>query len=393
MNSIKIQARHWRLLWHYYKKEFFYFSLVPLVKALLPLLQLYFMARMIDLIVKGQTGDLSAWAIYTVFAIFISQLIQVVTQGIVNNYTTKIYLKFQHIFSKKYRGMDVKTAEDSATMEALSNIRQNSNSFGFGIEYPLWMAEQLVQGIVLMIGSMLLTISFFRQPVQKSEWAYLNGAWFHYGVIAICLCLACINIYLAKKADDYFIKISEEFKLGNRIVSYFQFRMPFQSERFLDSRIYEQDKVMEKSRHSYPFAKGNAFDRFKKQVHGKVVAISAMLSRSQFLLIVLLVGAKAYAGAFSIGYLTQYIGSIHQFVIGFGLLAGFIMEYRLNIPYAKEAMDFLDIRSDMYTGTLTTEKRTDRKYELEFRNVSFRYPGTENFVLKNLNLKFEIGKR
>ncbi|RRD89165.1 ATP-binding cassette domain-containing protein, partial [Clostridiales bacterium COT073_COT-073] len=32
-------------------------------------------------------------------------------------------------------------------------------------------------------------------------------------------------------------------------------------------------------------------------------------------------------------------------------------------------------------------------YELEFRNVSFRYPGTENFVLKNLNLKFEIGKR
>ncbi|AVM68434.1 ABC transporter ATP-binding protein [Lachnospiraceae bacterium oral taxon 500] len=393
MNSIKTQIRHWYLLWHYYKKEFFYFSLAPLAKALLPLLQLYFMARMIDLIVKGRIEDLPTWAIYTVLAIFSSQWIQVIAQGAVNYYTGKIYIKSQHIFSKKYREMDVKTAEDSGTMEALSNIRQNNNTFGFGIEHPLWMAERLIQGIVLIIGSLLLTISFFQQPVQKSEWAYLNGAWFDYGVIGICLCLTGINIYLSQKANDGFIKISDEFKLGNRVASYFQFRMAFQSERFLDSRIYEQDKIMEKTRHSYPFAKGNAFDRYKRQIHGKEVAISAMLSRIQFILIVLLVGAKAYAGAFSIGYLTRYIGSIHQFVIGFGLLAGVILEYRLNIPYAKKAMDFLDIRSDMYTGSLTTEKRTDRKYELEFRGVSFRYPGSENFVLHNLNLRFEIGKR
>jgi ATP-binding cassette subfamily B protein len=47
----------------------------------------------------------------------------------------------------------------------------------------------------------------------------------------------------------------------------------------------------------------------------------------------------------------------------------------------------------MYQGSLTVEKRNDRKYQVEFRNVSFRYPGSENYALRNVNMKFEIGKR
>lgn len=44
-------------------------------------------------------------------------------------------------------------------------------------------------------------------------------------------------------------------------------------------------------------------------------------------------------------------------------------------------------------GSLTTEKRSDRKYEVEFRNVSFRYPGSEQWALHNVNLRFRVGER
>jgi ATP-binding cassette, subfamily B, bacterial len=47
----------------------------------------------------------------------------------------------------------------------------------------------------------------------------------------------------------------------------------------------------------------------------------------------------------------------------------------------------------MYQGSLTTEKRSDRQYEVEFRDVSFRYPDTEQWALRHINLKFQIGKR
>lgn len=35
----------------------------------------------------------------------------------------------------------------------------------------------------------------------------------------------------------------------------------------------------------------------------------------------------------------------------------------------------------------------DRNYEIEFRNVSFRYPGSETYALKDVSMKFRIGKR
>ena len=46
-----------------------------------------------------------------------------------------------------------------------------------------------------------------------------------------------------------------------------------------------------------------------------------------------------------------------------------------------------------YDGTLPIEKRDDNRYELSFEHVSFRYPGTENYILKDLSIKFEIGQK
>jgi len=55
--------------------------------------------------------------------------------------------------------------------------------------------------------------------------------------------------------------------------------------------------------------------------------------------------------------------------------------------------DFLDIPNKKYQGTLPVEKRNDAEYEVEFKNVSFKYPGTESYAIKNLNLRLKIGQR
>ena len=39
------------------------------------------------------------------------------------------------------------------------------------------------------------------------------------------------------------------------------------------------------------------------------------------------------------------------------------------------------------------EKRSDNEYEIEFHDVSFRYPGTETDVLRHVSLKFNIGQK
>ncbi|MCD8145352.1 MAG: ABC transporter ATP-binding protein/permease [Oscillospiraceae bacterium] len=64
---------------------------------------------------------------------------------------------------------------------------------------------------------------------------------------------------------------------------------------------------------------------------------------------------------------------------------------RANATFLEPYFDLLDTPNNMYQGSLTTEKRNDRQYEVEFRDVSFRYPGSDTYALRHVNMKFRVG--
>ena len=59
----------------------------------------------------------------------------------------------------------------------------------------------------------------------------------------------------------------------------------------------------------------------------------------------------------------------------------------------KRYLDYFDIPNPMYQGSLSVEKRDDDRYEVEFRDVSFRYPNTEAYALRHVSMKFRIGEK
>lgn len=107
----------------------------------------------------------------------------------------------------------------------------------------------------------------------------------------------------------------------------------------------------------------------------------------------LVTAAKAYMGVFGIGNYVLYRGTINRFVNAALQVARGVTHIRENNEYLLHLYRFLDLPDDMYHGTLAVEKRDDIDYEIEFRNVSFRYPNTDNWVLQNVNMKFKIGDK
>ena len=74
-------------------------------------------------------------------------------------------------------------------------------------------------------------------------------------------------------------------------------------------------------------------------------------------------------------------------------LTGLLGTLETNTGYLDKTFEFLDIPNAMYQGSLTTEKRSDRRYEVEFKDVSFKYPGSDIWALRHVNMKFKVGKR
>ena len=93
------------------------------------------------------------------------------------------------------------------------------------------------------------------------------------------------------------------------------------------------------------------------------------------------------------GGITQYVGAVTTLFVGVSGLLEVAGNIRVNARYMVLCFEFLDIPNQMYQGSLTTEKRSDRNYQVEFRDVSFRYPDSEAWALRHVNLKFQVGSR
>lgn len=119
------------------------------------------------------------------------------------------------------------------------------------------------------------------------------------------------------------------------------------------------------------------------------IVLNAVLS----IILFIFVAAKAFIGAFGIGNFLLYQGTISRFIGAVSGLASEIGRLRHNNVYLEELYAYLDLPNDMYKGTLAVEKRDDNDYEIEFRDVSFKYPRTENWVLRHVNMKFKIGDK
>lgn len=60
-----------------------------------------------------------------------------------------------------------------------------------------------------------------------------------------------------------------------------------------------------------------------------------------------------------------------------------------SIAFIKKLLDFLNLKNEIKCGS----KKISNKniHTIEFKNVSFSYPNSSNFALKNINLKFKTG--
>lgn len=114
---------------------------------------------------------------------------------------------------------------------------------------------------------------------------------------------------------------------------------------------------------------------------------------SSTLLIYLYTSFCAWAGLISIGQVVTYAASMAQMMDCANVLAIGLGHLKSAAMYAADYREFLTLQDVKYKGTIPVEKRRDCKFHVAFENVSFKYPGSDKYVIKNLNLKFVIGEK
>lgn len=106
--------------------------------------------------------------------------------------------------------------------------------------------------------------------------------------------------------------------------------------------------------------------------------------------IYLFIGVKGLYGLFGISSIVLYCGSFMQIINGIMKMAVTFGKIAETVPLVNYYFDIVNTKDDMTYGA--KELDLSDKFEIEFKNVSFKYPNTESYALKNINIKINNGE-
>lgn len=365
--------------------------------SLTPYVSIYLSALVIDELAGSRTVErLQLLVIITLASAAVIALGTALLKKWTEAQSAGMWFKVENILSEKMLDMDYVSLDETHTAELLSTIRQNMNGGGWGLYRVVVAYEELCSSILTILGGISLTVSLFvsRVPDGAGALSVLNNPLVVLAVITVMLAVTFIAPVLNNKSGSYYAKHADSHNLGNRLFSFFGW-LGYYSELAPDVRIYRQDRICDRHNHNKDdtFCSNGLFARLAWGPMGLFAAAGSAVSVIFTGVVYAFVCLKALAGAFGLGSVTQYVASITKVSGGMSSFVSTLGDMRNNAPFLELTFEFLDIPNNMYQGSLTVEKRNDRKYEVEFRNVSFKYPGSENYALRNVNMKFEIGKR
>ncbi|MCM1297433.1 MAG: ABC transporter ATP-binding protein/permease, partial [Muribaculaceae bacterium] len=367
--------------------------------ALAPYLPLYFTARLVNAIAgDGDAGEV--WRMLA--ALLVSTAVAGAVQAAVRCWEDTMrnscqWPTWDRLFFEKLLSMDFCDVDDPRTQVLLTQIRQERNWNAWGLDRVCWNTADLAGAVFRILGAAALSVSLFTMPVpQGSPLTWLNHPLCMAGMAALMVIFVLGASALANKSNSYWAK--HDGTAGNRIFGFFGFIAMSERQRGTDIRVYEQDQFIEKKCKRElvgggGFGVNSGISRTAWGPMGVCRGASAAVSQAFTGVIYLFAGLKALGGAFGVGSITQYVGALAGLAQGITSLLETIGDLRANAEFLKRTYELLDTPNNMYQGSLTTEKRSDRKYEIEFKDVSFKYPGTETWALRHVSMKFRVGER
>jgi len=378
-------------------RMFVVITLAAIVSALIPYATVFFSAQILkeltllrraDVLWKWVVGGVASTGLLAICKALLSQRFYTLYDD--------VWGRKELLFCKKMFSFDFADMDKQETHDLRAQIQQAENWSGYGLARVPDYFEQSIRCVIGVISGIALTVSLFTTPVPESA-GYLTVLnhpvfVFLFAFVIILISLLAGKIY--SKVAEIWSSAAEEATFGNRLFGFFGF-IGTKKGRSSDIRMYNQQDLVS----AYwdngigAFSANGSLGRLARGKLGVLSGLCVCVTTLTTGFVYIFTCLKAVGGAFDIGSITQYVGAATALAANVYGLLEVMGGMKTNTPYLEKTFEFLDIPNSMYQGSLTTEKRADRQYEVEFKNVSFKYPGSENWALKNVSMKFKVGKR
>ena len=369
-------------------------ALCALILAVQPLFTVWFSARILDEIAGSRRAEiLLGYALATLAGNFVLQLFKSAVEKVCGQKEAQMWALFGKVFSDKQMRMDYVDLENARVQAQKKQAEENLFMFGNGLAQLVWGTTGLVRGAVSLAASAAMTVSLF---LQSGRAGWLNSPLWALALFLCALLAGLCQSWCTVRENRVFEKWCEGTVWYNRVFMFFGRELYMEPARAKDVRIYAQQGAADRALQA--LLQHDDADRRAYAQMAAYPALGRLAVGLSYALSYGFVALKALFGAFGVGSVVQYVGALQQFGAGVLEMLFVLADNAVYCRHLESLYAFLDLPNRKYQGTLPVEKRAfcqegDMEYEIELRNVSFRYPGSETYALRGVNARLCAGDK
>lgn len=285
--------------------------------------------------------------------------------------------------------MEYEELEKEETLNAFHKVRAGEMGSG-----SIRVQLELIYAYFLEVAKVTFSFGFLIMLVARASFGTGLSLWKTAVMTVILLLLFAVtfrvNYIISDKIGKRQVEMNIENERANSLGMYL-FSILGTEKYAKDIRLCGlQDYFAKKYEASFSVCR--VFTEFGV-FEGKYNAVFSFVTQVLAGYIYVYVAVTALVGTISAGDVLMYAGAIVTMMSGVQTILTLHTQIRYINEYLKTYEAFIEKPNMHYDGTLPIEKRDDNRYELSFQNVSFRYPGTDRYILKNIAMKFEIGQK
>ena len=361
-----------------------------ILKSLLPFLNFFFSM----IIINELTGECREAYLfqYAIYAVVSNGLISFISCFLSNNVKIETD-ELKILFDKKYTTHIMNLPFDkieSNEVKELQRVLEQACRVNGGIYNIINSISILLISFVSIVISFISFIKIFADYSNTKNDSLWTGPVPIILLLIVSITLITISFFIKIKENDKIVQLNMEFNRGNG--GAFGFMEIISENSFgKDARIYGMHSFL-----------GRYFEKLWSSSIGykvliqmgrqkaKLPCITVVVDAVIEFLIYAIVGAKASSGEIEAGAVVLYVGSIHIFIKS---IADFVYALGVLVEKTEILNPYISILN--YEEEILVGDKLDQNEEktIQFENVSFKYPGTDVFVLKNINLIIHPGEK
>ncbi|MEG2289189.1 MAG: ABC transporter ATP-binding protein [Clostridium sp.] len=208
-------------------------------------------------------------------------------------------------------------------------------------------------------------------------------------ILLFIMIIVMLNSFIYKKSQEVQFEVYRELAPLNRAFGYYA-NLTSDFSMGKDVRLYNiKPLIMDKIK-KYNSESLNSFGKLFRIV-GKYQGLEKVNLQFQMAAIYGYMTYKVFKGTIGIGSFTMYAAAANNFSTTISSFILNFIELRQGCKYLEPYMQLEEIKSSSIQGNRNIEDID--KCKIEFRNVSFKYPRSKDYTLKNISIIIESGEK